>query len=79
MNEKSPLSVAFRGIVGILAIAGALSAVAGLFVVEIPSGNRDAAMLAIGAVIGWAGSVVSWAFGSSVGSQRKTEIMERTK
>lgn len=56
-------------------MALAVAIVAGLFLLEIPGGNRDVAMVVLGVAIGWAGTVVNFHFGSSHGSQRKTDIL----
>lgn len=62
-------------VVGFVVMALAIGIVAGLFLLEIPLGNRDVAMVVLGVAIGWAGSVVSYFFGSSSGSARKTDIL----
>lgn len=60
----------FRNALGVLAILGGLAGLAGLFAIEIPAGNRDAVTLALGIILGWGSSVVSFEFGSSP-SERK--------
>lgn len=62
-------------LVALVAMGLAVGIIAGLFFMEIPSGNREAAMLALGIVLGWGGTVVSWRFGSSHGSDRKTNML----
>jgi len=62
-------------VIGFVVLALAIGIVAGLFLLEIPPGNRDVAMVILGVAIGWAGSVVSFFFGSSSGSARKTDIL----
>lgn len=70
-NLNRIAAVVVAGVVMLLAIG----IVAGLFLLEIPLGNRDVAMVVLGVAIGWAGSVVSYFFGSSSGSARKTDII----
>lgn len=64
MNEK-PDSTMFRASIGLLCILGGLGGFYALFFVEIPTGNRDAMMLALGLVMGWASAVVSSEYGST--------------
>jgi hypothetical protein len=66
----------FLGVaIALVALGLAVGIIAGLFFLEIPEGNREAAMLALGIVLGWGGTVVAWRFGSSHGSQRKTDML----
>ena len=55
----------FRAVVGLLAVIGSLAGFAALFMVEIPAGNRDALMLALGIVFGWGSAVVQSEYGAS--------------
>jgi hypothetical protein len=63
----------FRASVGLLAVIGGLLGLGGLYFVEIPAGNRDALMLAIGIVMGWGGNVVTYEFGGSVAGRKAAE------
>lgn len=65
--------------VGIIVMGLAVGIVAGLFLMEIPVGNRDVAMMALGIAISWAGSVVNFHYGSSSGSSRKTDMLAQQK
>ncbi len=60
-----PDSAFFRGTIGMIALIGGLAGFFALFYVEIPTGNRDAMMLALGLVLGWASAVISSEFGST--------------
>lgn len=64
-----------RNIVGAFALLIAAGIITGLFLLEIPGGNRDVAMVALGIALGWAGAVVQFFYGSSDGSKAKTELL----
>jgi DNA mismatch repair protein MutH len=64
-----------RNMVGAFAMISAMGILAGLFLMEIPTGNRDVAMVALGVALGWAGAVVQFYFGSSEGSKAKTDLL----
>jgi hypothetical protein len=55
----------FRYVIGIIAVIGGLCGLAGLYAFEVPEGNREALLLALGIVLGWGGSVVNGEWGSS--------------
>ena len=63
----------FRGMIGIVSLFGALGGFAALFFVEIPAGNRDAMMLALGIVMGWGGSIVASEYGSTATGRKVTD------
>lgn|GEM_PF-6768265 len=63
----------FRGLVGLLSVTGSLIGFCGLFFVEIPAGNRDALMLALGIVFGWGSAVVQSEYGASNTGRRVAE------
>lgn len=60
-------------------MALAIGIVIGLFLKEIPGNNTEVAYLVLGVVIGWAGQVVSFHFGTSQGSKDKTKLLDPTK
>lgn len=79
-EEASPSSAGnprdgsiFRAVVGLLSVMGGIGALAGLYFIEIPPGNRDALMLAIGIILGWGASVVGHEFGGSVAGRKAAE------
>ena len=78
MNKKNFREIAHY-VIGLLVILGVIYIVRQLFKAEIPTANRDAAMMTIGAILGWGGAVVSYYFGSSKGSSDKTESMLEKK
>lgn len=66
---------ASTALVGIVVMLLAVAIVAGLFTLELPEGNREVALVILGTVIGWAGAVVNYHYGSSEGSKRKTDML----
>ena len=46
---------------------------------EIPSGNKDVVMVAVGVILGWGSMVVGYFFGSSKSSSDKNEIIAAKK
>lgn len=62
-------------VVGLVVMGLAIGIVIGLFNLELPAGNREVALVILGTVIGWAGAVVQYHFGSSSGSARKTDML----
>jgi hypothetical protein len=56
---------AFRAVVGLICVVGSMVGFGGLYFVEIPPGNRDALMLALGIVFGWGSAVVQSEYGAS--------------
>lgn len=66
-----------RNVVGLVVLALAVGVVTGLFFTPIPRGNSDIAMVVLGVVMGWAGSVVQFHFGTSEGSKSKTELLAK--
>lgn len=63
----------FRGVVGLLAVVGSLAGFAALFFVEVPTGNRDALMLALGIVFGWGSAVVQSEYGASTTGRKAAD------
>ncbi|MGL5734936.1 MAG: hypothetical protein ACRCYS_08715 [Beijerinckiaceae bacterium] len=64
-----------RNVVGGFAMLIAAAILAGMFLLEIPAGNREVALVGLGIALGWAGNVVNFHFGSSEGSKTKTDLM----
>ncbi|ENU43301.1 hypothetical protein F985_02014 [Acinetobacter seifertii] len=58
-SEKTRTYLAFA------AIAISFFCVIGLFFIEMPDKNRDLINVALGAILGWSGTVVAFYFGSS--------------
>lgn len=64
---------AFRAVVGFLCIFGGLAGFFGLYFVEVPAGNRDALMLALGLVMGWGSAVVQSEYGASTTGRKAAD------
>jgi hypothetical protein len=56
-----------------MALVGGLLGLGGLYFVPIPEGNREPLLLALGLVLGWGSTVVSYEFGSSPAGRRAAE------
>lgn len=67
----------WRNVVGLFILGLALGIVAGLFLLPIPAGNAEVALVVLGVAIGWAGNVVQFHFGTSEGSKSKTALMSK--
>jgi len=70
MGKNTP-----RIAVGIYVLLVAAALMVALFLLELPEGNREIALVAFGIVLGWGSAVVQFHFGSSEGSKQKTEMM----
>ena len=64
----------FRYTVGMIAVLGGLVGLVALYWVEIPAGNRDAVVLALGIVLGWGSSVINGEWGSSPAGRAAAEV-----
>jgi hypothetical protein len=64
----------FRYTVGLIAVLGGLVGLVALYWVEIPPGNRDAVVLALGIVLGWGSSVINGEWGSSPAGRAAAEV-----
>jgi hypothetical protein len=51
MNEHTESGI-FRQGIGLLCIVGGLSALAGLYFIDVPAGNKEPLLLAIGIILG---------------------------
>ncbi len=63
----------YRAILGLVALIGGLMGLAGLYFVPIPEANREPLLLALGLVLGWGSTVVSYEFGSSPAGRKAAE------
>ncbi len=63
----------FRYAIGTVAIVGGLLGFFGLYFVEVPEGNREPLLLALGLVMGWGSSVIGYEFGSSPAGRKAAD------
>lgn len=68
-EERSTFRYALGGAVVLFGFIGLL----GLYLIEVPAGNRDALVLALGLVLGWGGAVVNYEFGSSSAGRKAAD------
>ena len=66
-------------VLGALVVCCAVGTIGMLVFNPLPEANHDVMMLAIGQMLGWAGSVVAYFYGSSKGSSDKTELLNKEK
>lgn len=64
----------FRQLIGVIALAGGLAGLLGLYVAPIPDGNREPLLLALGLVLGWGSTVVSYEYGSSPAGRKAADV-----
>jgi hypothetical protein len=77
VNEHHENGWWFRGLIGLMVLIGGLGALAGLYVVDIPPGNKEPLLLAIGIVLGWGGSVISSEYGATTTGRKVAESAVR--
>jgi hypothetical protein len=63
----------YRALLGLVALIGGLLGLAGLYFVPIPEANREPLLLALGLVLGWGGTIVSYEFGSSPAGRKAAD------
>lgn len=73
MSEKSPNTYLY--IFGAFIFGTVISIIIMLLFINIPPNNRDVVNLSIGAIIGYAGGVVSFFYGSSKDSSDKDKML----
>jgi hypothetical protein len=71
-------NVVFRQGIGLVCIIGGLAALAGLYFIDVPAGNKEPLLLAIGIVLGWGGSVVNSEYGATTTGRKVAEQAVRT-
>lgn len=77
MNEH-PEGHIFRYVIGMLCIVGGLASLAGLYFIEVPAGNKEPLLLAIGIVLGWGGGVVNSEYGATTTGRKFAESAVKT-
>lgn len=78
MNEQHHESGLFRFVIGAMTMLTAIGGFGALFFIAIPRGNENAIMFALGAVFGWAGSVVASEYGATTTGRKVAEQAVRT-
>ena len=75
MNGASPpcQGALYRAVLGLVALIGGLLGLGGLYFVPIPEGNREPLLLALGLVLGWGSTIVSYEFGSSPAGRKAAD------
>jgi len=63
----------YRAVIGLIAIAGGLLGLAGLYFVPVPEANREPLLLALGLVLGWGSTVIGYEFGSSPSGRKAAD------
>jgi hypothetical protein len=76
MNEHKESGV-FRFVIGFVALATAIGGFAALFFIRVPPENKDAMMFALGAVFGWATSVIASEYGATTTGRKVAESAVR--
>jgi hypothetical protein len=76
-NEPCPTKTlyVFRPVIGIIYLAGAFAVFILVLTGRTDIAWKDVALMITGALIAKSGTIVDWAFGSSQGSETKTEMM----
>jgi hypothetical protein len=69
--------VYFRAMLGFVVMLTAVGGFAALFFIRVPPENKDAMMFALGAVFGWAGSVVASEYGATTTGRKIAEAATR--
>jgi hypothetical protein len=63
----------YRALLGLLALAGGLFGLGGLYFVAVPEANREPLLLALGLVLGWGSTVIGYEFGSSPAGRKAAD------
>lgn len=77
MNDHQESGV-FRYVIGLVCIIGGLASLAGLYFIEIPAGNKEPLLLAIGLILGWGGAVVQSEYGATTTGRKVAETAVRS-
>lgn len=78
MNTLDRLKEIYRSTLGLSIVYGAMIVTLLLFFVPIPKENQTLVTAVIGAMWGYAGAVITFDFGSSRGSEKKTDLLNQT-
>lgn len=72
-NIEGLWSNVFRGFIGVLALISSVAALAGLYFINVPTGNKEPLLLAIGIIMGWGSSIVNSEYGATSTGRRVVE------
>lgn len=64
----------FRAVLGYLAVGGSLAGFGALFVVHIPSDNKEPLLLALGYIFGWGSAVMQSEYGASTTGRKMADV-----
>lgn len=78
MNDQPHEGNVFRYAIGLMCIIGGLASLAGLYFIEVPGGNKEPLLLAIGIVLGWGGSVVNSEYGATSTGRKVADTAVRS-
>ncbi len=67
----------FRALIGVLAMVTAIAGLVGLYFVEVPEGNREPLLLALGIVLSWGSSVIASEYGATTTGRKVAEAAVR--
>lgn len=63
----------YRAVLGICALTAGFLGFILLYFIEIPAGNREPLLLALGLVMGWGSTVIGYEFGSSPSGRKAAD------
>jgi hypothetical protein len=63
----------FRAILAVIALVAGIAGLGALFFVKVPEGNREPLLLALGIILGWGSTVISYEFGSSPAGRKAAD------
>jgi hypothetical protein len=64
----------YRAALGFSGLTAGMLCMFGLFFVKIPEGNKEAVLLAIGIVLGWGSTIITYEFGSSPAGRKAADV-----
>lgn len=68
----------YRAALGMIALLAGIGGLAGLYFINVPQGNKEPLMLALGLVMGWGSTVISYEFGSSPSGRKAADAGIKT-
>lgn len=74
---KTNVKEIFQYVLGALVVLCFFAVIVLLIIIGVPSDNKEALLLILGALIGAFSSVMGYFYGSSIGSAKKTDLMNK--